>query len=233
MRQDGLIEELVRANRILANEGVLDAFGHVSVRDPEVEGAFLLSASRSPELVGAGDIMRFDAEGEATQGEGRPYLERVIHAAILAARPDVGCVIHHHAPAMLPFAIGDLPLRPVFHLGAMGGAQVPVWDSRDAFGDTSLLVSDLPMARSLARALGDGPCVLLRRHGAVVVGADIHRAVFAAICIRDNAQLLLQSLAAGTPSYLSEGEIRAAAAKHDGGTPVERAWECWSARLGR
>lgn len=231
MNKAGLIDELVLANRILAHEGVLDAFGHVSVRDPDDANAFYLSCSRSPGLVAAGDIMRFDLDGNVLEGDGKPYLERVIHGAILKARPDVASVVHHHAPSVLPFALVETRLRPVFHLGAVAGETVPVWDSQDAFGDTSLLVSDTPMAASLAAALGDRPAVLLKRHGAVCVGRDIAQAVFVSICMRDNAELLAKALALGEPSYLTPGEIAQAAAKHDGGAPVARAWEYWASRI--
>lgn len=230
--KQAIIEELALANRILANEGVLDAFGHVSVRDPGDAGAFFLSRSRSPGLVDAGDIMRFDLDGAVLEGDRNPYLETVIHAAVFKARPDIGAVVHHHDPSVLPFAISPVRLRPVFHLGAVAGAEVPVWDSQDAFGDTSLLVSDLAMAASLAQAMGNGPAILLKRHGAVCAANSLKQAVFVAIAMRDNARLLLDALALGEPSYLTTGEIKAAAEKHDGGAPVDRAWEFWASRVG-
>ncbi|MBO0346672.1 class II aldolase/adducin family protein [Roseibium sp. CAU 1637] len=226
-----MIAELVTANRVLANEGVLDAFGHVSLRDPDDPNAFFLSRSRSPGQVSAEDIMRFDLNGEVLDGNQKPYLERVIHAAVFAARPDVTSVVHHHAETVLPFATAFVPLRPVFHLGALGGLRPPVWDSADEFGDTSLLVSDMEMARSLARCLGDKPTCLLARHGALCVGSSLRQATFVSVCMRDNAKVLAQALQIGTPSYLSEGEVAAAAAKHDGGAPVDRAWEYWVSRL--
>lgn len=225
------IEELVLANRILANEEVLDAFGHVSLRDPEDPRAFYLSRSRSPGLIEAADIMRFDLDGNLLEGDKKPYLETVIHAAILKARPDVASVVHHHAPSVLPFALVAHKLRPVFHLGAVAGAEVPVWDSQDEFGDTSLLVSDMAMAGSLAKAMGAGSAALLKRHGAVCAANSLKQAVFVSICMRDNARLLLEALAFGEPSYLTPGEIAAAAEKHDGGAPVERAWEFWASRI--
>lgn len=162
---ENLHEEIVLANRILANEGVLDAFGHVSARDPADAGAYFLSCSRSPAMVEAGDIMRFGLDGSVLEGNGKPYLERVIHGAIFEARADVHCVVHHHAPSVLPFAITAEPLRPVFHLGAVAGAEVPVWDSQDEFGDTSLLVDDLAMARSLAGAAATVKDVMLELGG--------------------------------------------------------------------
>lgn len=230
-RSEDVIADLVLANRILANEKVLDAFGHVSLRDPDDPGAFFLSRSRSPGLVEARDIMRFDLEANVLDGDLKPYLETVIHAAIFKARPDVMSVVHHHDPAVLPFAVSPVRLRPVFHLGALAGAEVPVWDSHEEFGDTSLLVSDMAMANSLAGAMGDGPAVLLKRHGACCAANSLKQAVFVAICMRDNARLLSEALVLGEPSYLTPGEIRAAAAKHDGGAPVERAWEFWASRL--
>lgn len=226
-----VLQDLVLANRILANEDVLDAFGHISVRHPENNDAFLLSCSRSPALVKTKDIMTFDLDANVIEGEGKPYLERVLHAAIYQARPDVMCVVHHHALSVLPFAVADKPLVPVFHLGAVAGEVVPVWDSRQEFGDTSLLVSEMNMAKSLARTLGSGPTALLRHHGAVCVANNLAQATFVAICMRDNAELLLRAHSLGKVDKLTSGEIELVAAKHDGGTPVDRAWEYWRTRL--
>ncbi|ADZ69551.1 class II aldolase/adducin family protein [Polymorphum gilvum] len=228
--EEDVVADLVRANRILANEGVLDAFGHISARDPARPDTFLLSRALSPGQVQRADIMRFDLEGNVLEGDAKPYLERVIHAAVYAIRPDVGSVVHHHAPAVLPFTVAPAPLRPVIHLGAVAGGDCPVWDSQDEFGDTSLLVDSLAMAASLARALGDRPSCLLARHGALCVGPSIRQTTFIAVCMRDNAEVLSAALRLGRPSYLSDGEIVQAAARHDGGAPVERAWSFWSSR---
>ena len=226
-----LRSDLVLANRILANEGVLDVFGHISVRHPEKPDRFILSRSLAPGQVTDADLMEFDLEGRVTEGEERPYLERFIHSGIYAVRPDVNSVIHHHAASVLPFTLTPQPLRPVFHLGAVAGHQAPVWDSQDDFGDTSMLVASPEMGASLARSLGDCPTGLLKRHGAICAGPNIRQAVFIAICMRDNADLLLSSLAIGEPDYLRPGEVDRAAKAHDGGRPVQRAWDYWKSRV--
>ena len=228
---DDLRADLVLANQILANEEVLDVFGHISVRHPDKPDRFLLSRSLAPGQVTDADLMEFDLEGRVTQGDERPYLERFIHSAIYAARPDVHSVVHHHAASVLPFTLTDQPLKPVFHLGSVAGLQAPLWDSQDDFGDTSMLVASPEMGASMARGLGDNPTGLLRRHGAICVGPNIRQATFIAICMRDNAELLLKALAIGTPDYLSPGEVEKAAKAHDGGRPVQRAWDFWSSRV--
>jgi Ribulose-5-phosphate 4-epimerase and related epimerases and aldolases len=150
-------DELVTANRILAREGVVDAFGHVSIRHPHHPDRFCLSRARAPECIEVADIMEFALDGTPIEAGGRqPYAERYIHAGIYEARPDVQAVVHNHSPAVIPFGITGTPLRPVMHMCASMGTEVPVWDSRTRFGDTNLLVTALPMARDLAAALGRG-----------------------------------------------------------------------------
>ena len=166
-----LFDELVTANRILAREGVVDAFGHVSIRHPEHPDRFCLSRARAPECIEPDDIMEFTLDGTAIDAAGRkPYAERYIHGAVYEARPDVRAVIHNHSPTLIPFAITGAPLRPVMHMCASMGADIPVWDSRTSFGDTNLLVTSMPMARDLVAALGDRPVALMRGHGCVVAG---------------------------------------------------------------
>ena len=172
------LKRLVAANRILANEGVVDAFGHVSVRDPRNAARFWLSRSRSPALVELDDLMEFSLDGAAIDARGRtPYGERMIHAAIYAARGDVQSVVHNHAYDVLPFTITEEPLRPVVHTASVIGAVVPVWDIRAKFGGTDMLVRSLEQGRDLAATLANNTCALIRGHGAVVVGASIERAV--------------------------------------------------------
>src|SRR5207302_8696078 len=173
---DDVRRELARANRILAHEDVLDAFGHVSVRHPDDPGRYLLSRSRGPELVQPDDILEFTLDSEpVVPPTRRLYSERVIHGCIYQARPDVHAVVHHHAPSIMPFVIAGVDLVPVFHLGATMGTKAPFWDGRDEFGDTSLLVIKPEEGRSLARALGSHAMVLMRRHGATVVGDNLHQ----------------------------------------------------------
>ncbi|WP_277053073.1 class II aldolase/adducin family protein [Zestomonas thermotolerans] len=159
-------QQLVEANRILAHEGVFDSYGHVSVRHPDDPQRFLLAASVSPEQVQLGDILEYGADAQPVTASSRAqYSERYIHAAIYAARPDVQAVVHGHADAVLPFTVAPVRLRPVLHVAAIIGAEIPLWDMADEFGDTDLLVNQMPYADSLARRLGDGRVVLMRGHG--------------------------------------------------------------------
>jgi ribulose-5-phosphate 4-epimerase/fuculose-1-phosphate aldolase len=229
---DAVRHELARANRILAHEDVLDAFGHVSVRHPGDPGRYLLSRSRGPELVQADDILEFTLDSEpVVPPTRRLYSERVIHGCIYQARPDVHAVVHHHAPSIMPFVIAGVELAPVFHLGATMGARAPFWDSRDEFGDTSLLVIKSEEGRSLARALGPHAMVLMRRHGATVVGASLHQVIFRSIYSARNAEHQWRAHALGAVGPLTTGEAALAAAHNLQPGPVERAWEYWSGRL--
>src|SRR5437879_4320488 len=147
--------DVVIGNRILAHEGVVDAYGHVSVRHPREPGPYFLARSRAPELVELGDVIEYDLAGNAVAGDARaPYLERFIHGAIYEARPDVQAVVHAHAEAVLPFTISPTPLRPVMHMASFIGARLPVWDIRDRFGATNLLVGSMAHGRDLPRTRG-------------------------------------------------------------------------------
>ncbi len=226
-------QRLIAANRILANEGVVDAFGHVSIRDPRNREHFVLSRSRSPALVELGDLMEFGADGAPLDARGRtPYGERMIHAGVYAARPDVGAVVHHHSYAVLPFTITDTPLAPVLHTASIIGATIPVWDSRTAFGDTDMLVRTLEQGRDLAATLGANTCTLLRGHGAVVVGATVQQAVLTAIYLQVNASVLLAAKSLGTPNGLTPEEIERSAAAQFSPLSLDRAWEYFCQRAG-
>lgn len=225
--------KLVAANRILAHEGVVDAFGHVSARDPRDAQRFVLARSRSPALVTLEDLMEFTLEGVPVDARGRtPYGERMIHAAIYAARPDVVSVVHNHAYAVLPFTITDEPLRPVVHTASVIGAEIPVWDIRTRFRATDMLVRALEQGRDLAAALGDNTCVLMRGHGAVVVGESIERAVLTAIYLQVNATVLLESLRLGTPEPLSAEEIARSRDAQFSPLALDRSWEYFCERAG-
>ena len=230
---DALLGDLVIANRILAHEGVLDDFGHVAVRHPERADRFFLSRSRSPELVTRDDLLEFTLDGAPVNPQGlRPYLESVLHARVFAARPDVRASVHHHCPAVLPYTVTDVPLRPVFHMASVLGGPVPVWDSRDGFGDTNMLIDDIPRADSHARALGQGRAVLLRNHGASCAAHSLPAVVFVCIRMKDNAELQTRAMAMGTPRFLTEGETRQAGEMLMGERPLDRAWAYWRARAG-
>ena len=227
-----LRHELAVANRILAHEGVIDAFGHVSVRHPDDPGRYFLSRSRSPELVEPDDILEFDLHSQPVKPPTvQLYAERVIHGEIFKARPDVIAVCHHHAAAVMPFCISGDPIVPVFHLGASMGAVAPFWDSRDDFGDTNLLVVKPAEGASLARALGKHSMVLMRRHGATVVGVSLRELVFRAIYSCDNARYLSEAKRLGNVGPLSPGEIEMAQAIYQLPNAQSRAWEYWATRL--
>jgi ribulose-5-phosphate 4-epimerase/fuculose-1-phosphate aldolase len=228
------LKRLVAANRILANEGVVDAFGHVSVRDPRNAERFWLSRSRSPALVELDDLMEFSLDGTAIDARGRtPYGERVIHAAVYAARKDVQSVVHNHAYDVLPFTITGESLRPVVHTASVIGAEIPVWDIRTKFGATDMLVRSIEQGRDLAAALGANTCALLRGHGAVVVGASIERAVLTAIYLQVNAKVLLQSLQLDkAPEPLSAEEIARSSETQFSPLALDRSWEYFCQRAG-
>jgi ribulose-5-phosphate 4-epimerase/fuculose-1-phosphate aldolase len=227
------LEELVTANRILAREGVVDAFGHVSVRHPELSDRYLLSRARAPECVEADDVMELTLDGVPIAAAGRTsYAERFIHGAIYEARPEVQAIVHHHSPSVIPFGITGGKLSPVMHMCAAIGTEVPIWDSRTRFGDTNLLVTSMAMARDLARILSDRPVALMRGHGAVVAGRSLREVVFNSVYLELNADLQLKASALGTITFLSDGEVSAVLDTR-GSFTYERAWERWCGRAGR
>lgn len=226
-----LVAELVVANHILANEDVLDAFGHVSVRHPQRPDQFLLSCSRAPELVRAEDILVYDAQSQPVDDlNGRSlYIERFIHGEIYRARPDVQAICHHHAPAMMPFCVSGTPVVPVYQHGAFIGADVPFWDSQDEFGDTNLLLTNTEHGASLARALGPHWCVLMRRHGATVAGKTLNEMVFRAITGCRNADFQYRAQLLGRVDRLTAGEVEQAS--QIAPSALARACDYWKSRL--
>ena len=227
------LEELVTANRILAREGVVDAFGHVSIRHPSDPERYILSRARAPECVEVADLMEFALDGTAVDAAGRKaYAERFIHGAVYESRPDVRAVVHNHSPSVIPFGVTGTPLRPIMHMCASIGADLPRWDSRSAFGDTNLLVTNMAMARDLARALGGGAVALMRGHGCVVAAGSLREAVFTSVYLELNAQLQLKASALGAITFLTDGEIEAVRRTRASFT-YERAWEYWCRRAGR
>jgi len=225
-------EELAIANRILAHEGIVDAFGHISTRHPTDPGRFLISRHRAPELVQPEDILEYTLDTEPVHPTTfRHYGERVIHGCIYQARPDVMAVCHHHAPSVMPYAISRAALVPVYHLGASMGFKVPFWDSRDDFGETALVLVKPEEGRSLAKALGQGWTILMGRHGATVAGTSIRQTVFRTIFSCKNAELQTQAHLLGHVEPLSEKEVELAAAYNLRPGPQERAWDYWVKRL--
>jgi len=175
-----LLDDLVAANRILADQGVVDGYGHVSVRHPADPQRYLMSRSIAPELVTAADVMEYDLDSTAVEPRGRTgYLERFIHGEIYRARPDVRAVVHNHSPSVIPFGVSQVPLKPLYHMSAFLGGGVPVFDIKAAAGQpTDMLVRTPALGRALAQTLGERPVALMRGHGAVVVGDSLPRVVF-------------------------------------------------------
>lgn len=230
---EAAVAELVIANRILAHEDIIDGFGHVSVRNPIDPSRYLLSRSRSPEIVSRDDIMEFTLDGELLGNDPRrPYAERHIHGAIYKNRPDVNAVTHHHARPVLPFTMIDHPLRPMFHMGAVIGTEIETWDSQDEFGDTNMLVDSMEMGHSLALTLGQNRVALLRGHGCICAAESLKAVVMISIGLRDNALLIQQTRQLGEIKYLTDGEIEKASAMLLSPMPLTRAWDYWVARAG-
>jgi ribulose-5-phosphate 4-epimerase/fuculose-1-phosphate aldolase len=227
---DDAVNEVVLANRILANEGVVDAFGHVSMRHPEDPTRFLLSRSRSPEHVEPPDIMQFRLDGSVADGRAdAPYLERFIHAGIYEADGSVQAVVHSHALEVLAFSISSVPLRPVIHTASHMGAVIPVWDIADRFGDTGLLVTDLAQGRDLAKVLGSGRAALMRGHGFVATGRTLGEVLKISIYLPQNARVLKEALQLGGGAKpLSRGEIEVRDAAGPGGRELQRAIDYWA-----
>ena len=226
-----LIEDLVAAYRILAQQGVLDGFGHVSVRHNLAANHFLMSRSLAPELVTAGDLIEFDLDGNAVDAKGRSlYSERFIHGEIYRARPDVRAVVHNHAASLIPFGVTNTPLRPMYHMASFIGNGVPVFDIRKSAGITDMLVSDSKKGRALAEALGDKNVVLMRGHGVAVIGSTIPIVVGRSVYLEVNARIQLQALSlGGNITYLDPQEAQK---MMDSGENrgYERPWELWKAK---
>jgi ribulose-5-phosphate 4-epimerase/fuculose-1-phosphate aldolase len=233
---DTLIQDLVVANRILSNEDVVDAYGHVSVRNPDNPKHFFLARSLAPELVTKDDIVELGLDGQPVRDEKRPlYLERFIHAAIFEARPDIHAVVHAHAEDTLPFGVAQAtPLRPVIHSGSFVGANVPVWDIRDKFGDTNLLVTNIEQGRDHAKSLAGTNFALMRGHGFASAGRTLIEVVRISVYLPRNARALMRAKQLGGEiEYLSQGEIDA---RNRGYSPYSaetwRAWEYWANKAG-
>jgi HCOMODA/2-hydroxy-3-carboxy-muconic semialdehyde decarboxylase len=226
-----LVDKLVAANRILYRQGVVDGFGHVSVRHDASPDHFLLARNMAPGLVWAQDIVTFDLDGTALDAAGRRvYLERFIHGEIYRARPDVQAVVHSHSPSVIPFGVTKQPLRPVFHMSGFLAEGSALFEIRDVAGDTDMLVSNGPLGVALAAALGSRTAVLMRGHGSTVVGASLEQAVYRAIYVEVNAGLQIQAMTLGEVTYLNPQEAAKASFIND--TQLARAWELWLRDIG-
>ena len=226
-----LVDKLVLANRILYRYGVVDGFGHASVRHDSSPGHFLLARNMAPALVRRDDIVTFDLDGTALDAaERRVYLERFIHGEIYRARPDVQAVVHSHSPNVIPFGVTGQSLQPVFHMSGFLGEGSALFEIRDVAGDTDMLVSNNRLGAALAAALGSRSLVLMRGHGSTVVGASIEQAIYRAFYAEVNARLQMQAKMLGEVKYLNAQEAAKAAATNE--TQVPRVWELWRQEIG-
>jgi ribulose-5-phosphate 4-epimerase/fuculose-1-phosphate aldolase len=228
------ISELVIANRIVAQLRLVDSFGHVTVRNPENPQRFFMSRARAPGLVTKEDILEFNLDSTPVDLRGlRPYSERFIHGCLYKSRPDVMAVCHNHAHELLPLAVTKTVMRPALHTASVIGHEVPVWDIRDHFGDTNMLVTTNEMGDSLASTVGNGKAALMRGHGSVVVGTTLQDTVFTAFYLRLNAEVLIKAMSmGGTITYLSTGEIDRSGELHKEAAAQGRAWEDWCSQAG-
>jgi ribulose-5-phosphate 4-epimerase/fuculose-1-phosphate aldolase len=219
-------DDLVIANRILAKHGVVDGFGHVSVRDEQHPDRFVIARNMAPALVTLGDLMEIDLDGNPVAPDApRAYLERFIHSEIYRRRPDVMAVVHHHSPSVIPFGATSVALRPIYHMSGFLGGGVPVFDIRCEAGDSDMLIRTPALGVAHACCLGAGAATLMRGHGATVVGASLRQAVYRAVYMEMNARLQADAMRLGDPVFLTEGEARLAEATIDG--QVQRPWELW------
>jgi HCOMODA/2-hydroxy-3-carboxy-muconic semialdehyde decarboxylase len=227
--------ELALANRIAANEGVVDTFGHVSMRHPDNPKRYFLSRSSAPDMVRPEGLIEYDLDSQPVRDPGVPqYSERVIHGEIYKARPDVMAVCHHHSASFMPLIAIGADYVPIFHLGAAGGIKPPYWDQHDEFGDTNMLVVKPEEGASLARTLSQHQMVLMRRHGVTIVGASTRECVYRAIQSCRNAEYQVRALAISPNiAALSPGEIEHCGDIIGKTTGVTRSWDYWEMRIAK
>lgn len=228
---DSVIDDLVAANRILAGLGVLDGFGHVSARHPERADRYLLARSLAPELVTRDDLQSYDLASNVQDGDTRtPYVERFIHGEIYARRPEVQSVVHSHAATVVPFGVTKHPLRAIFHMSSFLRGGAPVFEMRERFGDTDMLVRNNAQGAALAERI-TGAVVLMRGHGYCTVGSTIAEAVFRAYYTQVNADLQQRAIAlgGGDVTYLSEEEAKLSEASNR--SVMARPWGLWKAKF--
>jgi len=226
-----LIEDLVAAYRILAEHGVIDAYGHVSVRSESDPKRYFLARAIAPETVTPDDILEYDLDSNPVDARGRESVrERFIHGEILKARPDVRAVVHNHSPSVVPFSVTTVPMRPLFHMAAFIGNGVPNFEIRDAEKGTDLLVKTPYLGQALAKTLGGHPAALMRGHGSVTVGETLPRAVGRSVYLEMSARMQFQAMLIagkdGKITYFDEAEVRASVPAQD----YNRAWPVWRAK---
>jgi ribulose-5-phosphate 4-epimerase/fuculose-1-phosphate aldolase len=226
-----LIEDLAAAYRILAEHGVIDAYGHVSVRSDQNPKRYWLARSIAPELVTEEDIVEYDLDSNPVKAGGRESVrERYIHGEIYKARSEVMAVVHNHSPSVVPFSVTTVPMRPIFHMAAFVGEGLPNFEIRDAQKGTDLLVKTPYLGQALAKTLGGSPAALMRGHGSVTVGENLARAVGRSVYLELSARMQAQAMMIAGPggkiTYLDESEVQASIPVQNYG----RAWPLWRAK---
>ena len=223
-----IFEDLVAAYRVLAEYGVIDAYGHVSMRSPKNPQRYFIARSLAPEVVQVEDIMEYDLDSNALDERGRESVrERFIHGEVYKARPEVMAVVHNHSPSVIPFSVTGVPMRPIYHMASFVGEGVPNFEIRDVEKGTDLLVKSPKLGAALAKTLGRHPASLMRGHGAVVVGENIALAVGRSVYLEQSARLQIQAMALSDRiTYLDEGEVKASVPVQD----YKRAWPMWRER---
>ena len=225
------ILDLVIASRTLAEHGVIDAYGHATVRSESNPQRYLMARNLAPELVTEGDILEFDLDSNAIDAKGQAvYQERFIHGEIYKARPDVNAIVHNHSPSVVPFACTGCEMKPIFHMSAFIGLGVPNWDIRDAQKGTDMLVKTPYLGEHLAKGLGKHPAVLMRGHGSTVVGENLQRAVGRTIYLEMNARMQFQSIVLagenGHIVFMDDAEVQANVSWQN----YDRSWNLWRTR---
>ena len=219
------LEDLVAAYRILAEYGVIDAYGHVSLRSPSNPQRYYLARSLAPERVQLEDMIEYDLDSNPLDARGRESVtERFIHGEIFKVRPEVMAVVHNHSPSVVPFSVTGVPMRALWHMAAFIGDGLPNWEIREVRKGTNLLVGDGVLGASLAKTLGSKPAALMRGHGSVTVGESLPRAVGRSVYLELSARMQMQALALSDKvNYLDEAEVKASMPLQD----YKRAWPMW------
>ena len=219
-----LLDDLVAANRILAEHGVIDAYGHVSMRSPDNPKRFFLARAIAPQTVQAGDIMEYDLDSKPIDARGDSVTERFIHSEIYRARPDVMSVVHNHSPSVIPFSVTGVKMRALFHMASFIGDGLPVFEIRKVKKGSDLLVRDPKLGAALAKSLGKEAAALMRGHGSVTVGENLQRAVGRSVYLEMSARMQMQALLLSNKiTYLDAAEVKASAPVQD----YKRAWPMW------
>ena len=223
-----LKEDIACAYRILAEHGVIDAYGHVSARSDRDPNRYIMARHLAPELVTEDDLIEYDLDSNPIDDNGRESVrERYIHGEIYKARPDVKAVVHNHSPSVVPFSVTGAKMRGLFHMAAFVGDGLPNFEIRKAQKGTDLLVKTPYLGRALAKTLGGAPAALMRGHGSVTVGETLPRAVGRSVYLEMSAQMQLQAMLlagrGGKLAYLDKAEVKASVPHQE----YNRAWPLW------